>query len=1349
MKKVTDFIVEKRNVFLCLFIILAGISLYLSTKVNINEDIMKYLPESSETKIGNDIMNEEFNKQDTSILNVMFKNLSEEEKEETLNKLKNIEGVSSVDYQKTEEYNIDEYSLFVINVDDYADSTTAENVYKIVENDFDSAGMSGSIYDANKPILHTSIVVIAICCAMVILIILSESYVEPFLYLMTIGIAVFINKGTNIMFESVSSITDSITAILQLALSMDYSIMLSNRFKQEKENTSDKIKAMKNALYQSFKSISSSSVTTIVGLLALVFMSFTIGRDLGFVLSKGVLLSLICIFVCLPALLLLFDNLIQKTHKKSPNFNLTKLGRFSYKTRWLQTVAIIVLFVVAYFLQGNTSILYTGAEQDQVGQIFPATNQIAIVYENKYEELISSYCNQLESDQKIDQVLCYSNTINEKLSYDALNQKLESLGQETNIEEYLVKLIYYYYHQKESDGMTMNEFITFIQSDISSNEKFSDSITAEIKASLNLLSKFSNPSEMNKARSMNEIAFILGMNKSDAENILIYYNSKNVNTKMTLKQFVNFMLTDVVKNPKYSSNLDKNTIASLKQLQNFTDTSLMNRKMNAKELSTIFGIDENVVEQLFLFYRMNIDSDSKMTLNTFATFALGMAKNDNYKSMFNQDTIHSLTLLKTLSNESFISNKLDQNKMSHTLSNLGLSLEEDTLNLLYILYDGNHTNTKMTLNAFASQALEISKLSNLESYFTDDVIASLETILSLNPYKDVSMNNQTLYQLFGITDSAKITQLNYILSPYDGSLTPYTFVQTLLGNEQIKNALQKEEIANLTQALYIMENTNTEYSMNELAKTLNQNTMMVSVIYGMQDEKANQIPAISVKDLIHFLYANQKNPLFVPYIKSNLELLKMANLIMNHTKTQYSYVEISAITSTSSNKVKQIFSVYDYLNKETVLTPLEFTNLILNNVDHELLSGKLDKSSLSKLTLVNQVMMRTLNNTSVTSSQVSNLLGIDKDTVSLLFSLYNSIYIKANQKVSLNNYVHFIVEEVMNNENYASQFDEDAKEKLTTISSIMQKALNKEKYSPTSLYSTLKYLNDNLEQSLIELVYIYQGSINDYDSSWTMTVEEFVNYLNSTILTDEKFDDFIDKDMKSTITDAKSSIDKAKQLIVSDHYSRVVLNTKYPLEGEETSHFIKSLEEDVGTNDGVYIVGNSSIAVEMSRTFNDELNKITLLTMIFIFIVVAITFKSLLIPFILVLVIQCAVYITMSFISLTGGSVYFISLLIVQAILMGATIDYAIVYTSYYKESRLTMNVKDSIINAYNKSIHTIISSSSILIIVTLIVANFASAIAAKICETISQGAFASVILILLILPGVLASCDKFICKNK
>lgn len=233
--------------------------------------------------------------------------------------------------------------------------------------------------------------------------------------------------------------------------------------------------------------------------------------------------------------------------------------------------------------------------------------------------------------------------------------------------------------------------------------------------------------------------------------------------------------------------------------------------------------------------------------------------------------------------------------------------------------------------------------------------------------------------------------------------------------------------------------------------------------------------------------------------------------------------------------------------------------------------------------------------------------------------------------------------------------------------------------------------------------------------------------------------------MKENIISSKTTVNDARKLLIGDKYSRIVINTKLDFESEETFKFVQDLKDMFGKD--VYVIGNSPMAYEMSKSFNSELDFITLLTIIAIFIVVAFTFKSLIIPIILVLIIQCAVFMTMGILSLAGDSVYFIAILIVQSILMGATIDYAILYTSYYIEHRKTMDVKDSIINSYNNSINTIITSASILIIVTLIVGHFASAIAAKICNTISQGTMCALALVLLLLPPILAACDRFIIK--
>ena len=283
------------------------------------------------------------------------------------------------------------------------------------------------------------------------------------------------------------------------------------------------------------------------------------------------------------------------------------------------------------------------------------------------------------------------------------------------------------------------------------------------------------------------------------------------------------------------------------------------------------------------------------------------------------------------------------------------------------------------------------------------------------------------------------------------------------------------------------------------------------------------------------------------------------------------------------------------------------------------------------------------------------------------------------------------------------------------------------------------------------IYYIYYGSENDYNENWTLTVEEFVNYLNDEILTDKRFDDFIDNDTKNNIIDAKVTVKDAKDMLVGKNYSRIVLNTKYESENNETFKFMDKITKDLNLNKNkdIYLVGNTPMAYEMNKTFNNELNFITILTIIFIFIIVLFTFKSFLIPAILVILIQTAVYITMGILSFESGTVYFIALLIVQSILMGATIDYAILYTSYYIESRKNMDIKKSIINAYNNSIHTILTSGSILSLVTLVIGHFGSATASKICITISQGTICSTVLILLILPEIISSMDKFIIKNK
>lgn len=317
LKKVVDFLTKKRLLIFIITIILAIGSGIAMLFVNINKDMTKYLPEDSQMKQGMDIMENEFETTTTNeTFKIMFEDLESNDKQTIFEELSNYEGVENVLYdENSADYNKENYTLYVIETKYQSISKTQELLDSIVK-DYKHDYKLYSYYNNSEDNLLDFLIPIAVVIVIIILFIMSTSLIEVLLILANIGIAIVLNMGTNIIFSSISDMTFSIAAVLQLVLSIDYSIILVNRYKQERINTDSPIEAMKKALYNAFKSITSSSLTTFVGLLALIFMSFTIGKDMGLVLAKGVLFSLICIFTLLPTLIIWSDKLLKITDKK-------------------------------------------------------------------------------------------------------------------------------------------------------------------------------------------------------------------------------------------------------------------------------------------------------------------------------------------------------------------------------------------------------------------------------------------------------------------------------------------------------------------------------------------------------------------------------------------------------------------------------------------------------------------------------------------------------------------------------------------------------------------------------------------------------------------------------------------------------------------------------------------------------------------------------------------------------------------------------------------------------------------------------------------------------------------------
>lgn len=1070
MKKVANVIVNGHKVVLAIMLIIAVLCGFLIPKVEINTDMTKYLPDDSSMAQGIDIMTKNFeNMSTTQTIRVMFKDLNETEVMAVKSYLENIENVDSVSYvADSEDYNKDGYTKFVVNTSFNYGSPEEVAIEESIEKAF--AAYEMELLNDNTSTMELPWVIIGVALALLlaILFIMSGSWFEPILFMVAIGIAVVINMGTNIVLGSVSQITMSIAAILQLVLSMDYSIILMNRYRQEKANYDDIEDAMKVAWQGAFSSVMSSGMTTVIGLIMLVFMSFKIGMDLGIVLAKGVFLSMACVLTVLPALILIFDEKIEDTEKKEVHIPMGLLARFQYKARKPIAIFFVILFVVSFFAQNLSKTVYTLSPEDPIAEIFTPSNPIVVLYNNEDEQKISELAIELEKDENVKSVMSYSTTLGREFTSQGMIDMIDGMGIPMSIDSSLLDVIYYSYYGGKLLPMTAPQLMNFISNDIVTNPMFSGFISSDMQSNLDSIKMFSDAKELTTPKSADELSTTFGMPANDLKQVFVLYYGKNGGADygtMTMSQFGNFVINDVATNEQYASMFDEETKSQLNQLSTFTNKEAVTEKRNPASMAQVLGIAQDDVLLLYAYHYEYVKTGG---------------------------------------------------------------------NVVY-----------------------------------DDVIA------------------------------------DYL-------------------------------------AWNVVECTHT----------------------------------MSIKELVDFVVDNK--------------------------------------------------ATFGEMMEADQLNDLE--------------TGK-------------KVIDATVSGKAFTPSQMASIVGFDSTQIKQLYLLYICNYgDTSNWKVSVQNFVKFIDSDVLTNKDYAGFFDDDTASKLKSAKSIINAVVSGKSYTASEMANLLKGLSEDLTPEMVEMLYLYASSQTNTSAEWTLTIEEMFRYVSEDMLNDPRFSSFLDESMKNDIKGMKTQLDDGINQLIGKNYSLMMVETSLPTESEETSAFMANITDlfENSLDNKVYFIGNTPMSYEMENSFDKEFLLITVLTAVAIFIVVLLTFRSFLIPAALVLLVQCGVYLTMTVNGLAGYSIYYLALLIVQCILMGATIDYGILFTNYYRDNRKTMDIKGALLSAYNGSIHTILTSGLIIVLVTgAIGMSPVDPTIGQICRVISIGALSAILLILFVLPGLIATCDKFVTKDK
>lgn len=457
---------------------------------------------------------------------------------------------------------------------------------------------------------------------------------------------------------------------------------------------------------------------------------------------------------------------------------------------------------------------------------------------------------------------------------------------------------------------------------------------------------------------------------------------------------------------------------------------------------------------------------------------------------------------------------------------------------------------------------------------------------------------------------------------------------------------------------------------------------------------------------------------------------------------------MSELLGVDEASISQLFGLA--LASQKSLALADFTAFLVGTVlTDAAYADSFTEEQAAQLRFMNQLVQASVNGESFTSAEIAALLGMESQQAEQLYILYMDAN-GAPWRISVREFVRFAVESVLSNEAFAGQLDGASASELRLAHTLIEAVVSERAYAASEMTELFSLLTEQISETEVELMYLYYGGVRTDGSQRKMSIQGVFDFLCNELLADERFEVFFDGETRELLLSSKEELNAAVAQMKGESYARVVITSDYADESQETKDFVAWLHETCGSRLGeYYLIGSTAMTHELSGSFRDEYLMISLITAIAIFLVIALSFKKISVPLFLVCIIECAVFITMSSMTVTGGSMYFIAVIIVQCVLMGAMVDYGILLTNYYIEVREECSPDKALPEVLKRSVRAIAMSAIIMIVVTFVCGLLMNGAVASILMTICIGAFSALLLVVFVLPSLLAVFDKLIVKKK
>ena len=476
MYKLSGFIVDKRNLIFLIVIIGIIFSLFSSSWVKVENDLAAFLPDSSPSKEGLSIMEEQFTTYGTT--QVMISSITFDEAEKVKEKIENINGVQSVEFDETIDHYNNVSALYLITFDYSEDDEKCVELLDKVKEELSAYDLyiSTELGNTMQETIATEVNIIMVYVAIIVVVVLlftSQTYAEVPVLIITFLAAMILNSGTNFLFGTISFVSNSVTSILQLALSLDYAVILCNRFKEENQ-TLPLREAAVTALSKAIPEIGASSLTTVGGLIAMMFMQFKIGPDMALCLIKAILYALVSVFLLMPGLLMLFGKWMKKTEHRNFVPKIPFVGKFAHKTRFVIPPVFVVVVIIAFIVSNACPYAYGYANlttpklnesqiaENMIKDNFTSTNMVALVVPTGDYEKEGQLLAELDTYKEVDYSMGLANV--EAMDGYMLADKLtpRQFGELAGLDYEMAQLIYAAYATEQAEyGKIISSLTTY------------------------------------------------------------------------------------------------------------------------------------------------------------------------------------------------------------------------------------------------------------------------------------------------------------------------------------------------------------------------------------------------------------------------------------------------------------------------------------------------------------------------------------------------------------------------------------------------------------------------------------------------------------------------------------------------------------------------------------------------------------------------------------------------------------------------------------------------------------------------------------------------------------------------